>query len=236
MKFDRPLMRATLNRRYKRFLADVTLEDGREVTAHVANPGSMMGMADAGMTVWLEENDDPKRKLRYSWKLVQVGDALIGVDTGAANKVVKEALQSGALNFGYSNFKPEVKYGDGSRVDFLLSDEGKPDLYLEVKSVTLSRADGLGEFPDSKTARGAKHMGELADMVSNGHTAVVLFLVQRTGISSVDVACDIDPKYGEAFDNALAAGVCAVCYDCVITTDGIALGKQLPLANVGNSV
>ncbi len=236
MKFETPLIRATLVRRYKRFLADVTLEDGREVTAHVANPGSMMGMADAGMTVWLEPNDDPKRKLKYSWKLAQVGDALVGVDTSAANRVVKEALQSGALDFGYNDFKPEVKYGEGSRVDFLLSDADKPDLYLEVKSVTLLRVEGLGEFPDSKTARGAKHMSELADMVAQGNAATVLFLVQRTGITSVDVARDIDPKYGMAFDAALNAGVRAVCYDCLITTDGIALGKQLPLANAGNSV
>ena len=217
-------------------MADVTLEDGREVTAHVANPGSMMGMADAGMTVWLEQNDDPKRKLKYSWKLAEIADDLIGVDTGAANRVVKEALQSGVLDFGYSDFKPEVKYGQGSRVDFLLSDAGKPDLYLEVKSVTLSRVDGLAEFPDSKTERGAKHMNELADMVTSGHAATVLFLVQRTGIASVDVARDIDPKYAAAFDNARAGGVDVVCYDCVITTHGITLGKQLPLANVGNSV
>ena len=236
MKFETPLIRATLIRRYKRFLADVTLEDGREVTAHVANPGSMMGMADAGMTVWLEQNDDPKRKLKYSWKLVAVGNTLVGVDTGAANRIIKEALQSGALDFGYSHFKPEVKYGEGSRVDFLLTDAVKPDLYLEVKSVTLTRRDGLGEFPDSKTARGAKHMAELAAMVSDGHAATVLFLVQRTHISSVDVARDIDPIYGAAFNAALAAGVRAVCYGCVITTDGIWLGKQLPLANVGNSV
>jgi sugar fermentation stimulation protein A len=236
MKFEKPLIRATLIRRYKRFLADVTLEDGREVTAHVANPGSMMGMAGAGSTVWLEQNDDPKRKLKYSWKLIEIGNAMIGVDTGAANRVVKEALQSGALGLGYSHFKPEVKYGEGSRVDFLLTDDKKPDLYLEVKSVTLSRKDGLGEFPDSKTERGAKHMGELAAMVQGGHEAMVLFLVQRTGITSVDVARDIDPKYATAFDNARAAGVQVVCFDCVIGTHGITFGKQLPLANVGNSV
>jgi sugar fermentation stimulation protein A len=236
MNFGKPLIWAKLVRRYKRFLADVTLEDGREVTAHVANPGSMMGMADVGATVWLEPNDDPKRKLKYSWKLIEIGTAMIGVDTGAANRVVKEALQSGVLDLGYSDFKPEVKYGEGSRVDFLLTDDSKPDLYLEVKSVTMSRRNGLAEFPDSKTERGAKHMRELADMVSQGHQATVLFLVQRTGITAVDVARDIDPKYAQAFDAARAAGVQVVCYDCVIGVDGITFGKQLPLANVANSV
>jgi sugar fermentation stimulation protein A len=236
MKFDRPLMRATLIRRYKRFLADVTLQDGREVTAHVANPGSMMGMADAGMTVWVEPNDDPKRKLNYSWKIAQVGGALIGVDTGAANKVVKEVLQSGALDFGYTDFKPEVKYGEGSRVDFLLTDADKPDLYLEVKSVTLLRDVGLAEFPDSKTARGAKHMNELAQMVAEGKAATLLFLVMRDDAERVDVARDIDLNYGTAFDAARAAGVDVLCYDCDIGVEGIMLGKQLPLANPLNSV
>lgn len=228
-------MRATLIRRYKRFLADVTLQDGREVTAHVANPGSMLGMADAGMVVWVEYNDDPKRKLNFSWKVAQVGGAMVGVDTGAANKVVKEAMQSGALDFGYSDFKPEVKYGEGSRVDFLLSDADKPDLYLEVKSVTLSRDAGLAEFPDSKTARGAKHMHELAHMVAMGKAATLLFLVMRNDANQVDVARDIDPNYGAAFDAARAAGVNVLCYDCYIGIDGIALGKQLPLANPLNS-
>lgn len=228
-------MRATLIRRYKRFLADVTLEDGREVTAHVANPGSMMGMADAGMAVWVEPNDDPKRKLNYSWKVAQVCGVLIGVDTGAANKVVKEALQSGTLNFGYSDFKSEVKYGEGSRVDFLLSDADKPDLFLEVKSVTLSRDAGLAEFPDSKTARGAKHMQELAQMVAMGKAAMLLFLVMRNDANRVDVARDIDPNYGKAFDAARSMGVDVLCYDCVIGTDGITLGKQLPLAKPLNS-
>ena len=236
MNFDKPLMRATIIRRYKRFLADVTLEDGREVTAHVANPGSMMGMAAVGASVWLEPNDDPKRKLKYSWKLIEVGDAMICVDTGAANRVVKEALQSGALDLGYSSFCPEVKFGEGSRVDFLLTDDGKPDLYLEVKSVTLSRTDGLAEFPDSKTERGAKHMRELANMVAQGHQAMLLFLVQRTGITAVDLARDIDPKYALAFDLARSKGVRVICYDCLIDTSGITFEKQIPLANVGNSV
>jgi len=217
-------------------LADVTLEDGREVTAHVANPGSMMGMADAGSVVWLEPNDDPKRKLKYSWKLIEVDGALVGVDTGAPNKVIKEALTTGALDLGYDDFKPEVKYGENSRVDFLLTKDGAPDLYLEVKSVTLSRQAGLVEFPDSKTERGAKHMRKLAEMVNQGHAATVLFLVQRTDADRVCVAGDIDPKYATAFQAALDRGVQVMCFDCDISPQGIALGKRLPLAKAGNSV
>ena len=227
MKFETPLIRATLVRRYKRFLADVTLEDGREVTAHVANPGSMMGMAGAGSTVWLEQNDDPKRKLKYSWKLIEIGNAMIGVDTGAANRVVKEALQSGALGLGYSHFKPEVKYGENSRIDFLLSGEG-PDTYLEVKSVTLCRQTGLAEFPDSVTARGTKHLGELAQMAAQGHRAIMFYLVQRTDCHAVTLAEDIDPAYRAAFDQATAAGVNVFAQSCTINPKGVWLGDPIP--------
>jgi len=236
MQYETPLIRATLIRRYKRFLADVTLEDGREVTAHVANPGSMMGMAEPGSVVWLEPNGDPKRKLKYSWKLVEVGNALVGVDTGAPNKLIKEALSSGELDLGYDDFKPEVKYGENSRVDFLLTKDGAPDLYLEVKSVTLSRQTGLAEFPDSKTERGTKHMHELADMVKQRHAATVLFLVQRTDADRVAVAADIDPKYAAAFRAAMDAGVQVMCFDCDISPQRTKLGKRLPLAKAGNSV
>ena len=163
MDFNTPLMRATLLKRYKRFLADVKLEDGREVTAHVANPGSMLGMKNEGMTVWLEPNDDPKRKLKYSWKLAEVGGAMIVVDTAMANKVIDEALRAGLVGplAAYSDIRTEVKYGEGSRIDFLLKGDGLPDCYVEVKSVTLSRETGLAEFPDSVTKRGAKHLREL---------------------------------------------------------------------------
>lgn len=236
MKFQSTLLRATLVRRYKRFLADVTLEDGSEVTAHVANPGSMMGLDISGSTVWVEQNDDPKRKLKYSWKLLEVGGALVGVDTGAANKIVQEALGTGAIDLEYDAVKPEAKYGENSRVDFLLSKQGAPDTYLEVKSVTLSRELGLAEFPDSVTARGTKHMKELTNMVHQGHNAAVLFLVQRTAATCVAVAGDIDPNYKAALVEAMKVGVRVLCYDCVISREGITLGKRLDLANAANSV
>ncbi|MDE0765890.1 MAG: DNA/RNA nuclease SfsA [Amylibacter sp.] len=236
MKFESALIRGTLTRRYKRFLADVTLEDGSEITAHIANPGSMLGMAFPGDKIWLETNDDPKRKLKYSWKFIETSTTLIGVDTSAANRIVKEALQSHKIDLNYDSFKSEVKYGENSRVDFLLSKKNMPDTYLEVKSVTLSRKPGLAEFPDSKTIRGAKHMEELANMVSQGYQATVLFLVQRTDALQVSVAGDIDLNYQRAFSLAVVAGVQVLCYDCIISNEGITLGKRLDLANTSNSV
>jgi sugar fermentation stimulation protein A len=229
MKFDTALIPATLIRRYKRFLADVTLKDGRQVTAHVANPGSMLGMKHEGLRVWLEPNEDPKRKLKYSWKLAELDDGtLVGVDTSLPNKIVGEALADGlAADLGYAHIRPEVKYGENSRVDFLLTSEGKPGCYLEVKSVTLSRAAGLGEFPDSVTKRGAKHMEELANMVTLGHRAILLYLVQRTDINSFAVAGDIDPEYLSAVTKAKAAGVEILCYGTKITTDGVWLAEPI---------
>lgn len=229
MKFETPLIRATLIKRYKRFLADVTLEDGSIVTAHVANPGSMLGLAEPDMFVWLEQNNDPKRKLKYSWKVAQLENTFVGVDTGAANKIVKEALAIDQLGFGYASYKPEVKYGEGSRIDFLLTDQNKPDLYLEVKSVTLSRRPEIAEFPDSVTARGAKHLKELSDMVALGHRAVMLFLIQRSDVNVVTIADDIDAKYGIAIKEAMRQGVEVISYDTKISNTEITLNKKIPL-------
>lgn len=229
MKFETPLIKATLIKRYKRFLADVTLEDGSIVTAHVANPGSMMGLAGVGATVWLEQNDDSKRKLKYSWKLIQLENTFVGLDTSAANKIVKEALEKDVFGFGYANFKPEVKYGEGSRVDFLLTEDGKPDLYLEVKSVTLSREKSIAEFPDSVTARGTKHLAELANMIRAGHRAVMLYVIQRSDAKSFRIAQDIDPKYGDAMQTAMRDGVEVICYDTKIGNTEIVLNDKVDL-------
>ena len=233
MKYARPLVRAVLIRRYKRFLADVTLEDGRETTAHCANPGAMTGLAQAGTPVWLEPNDDPKRKLRYSWKLAETGGALVGIDTALPNKVVGEALHAQAVPAlaGYKSVHAEVKYGENSRVDFLLTGEGLPDCYVEVKSANLCRKAGLVEFPDTVTKRGAKHMDELAGMVAQGHRAVVLYLVQRTDCTAFAVASDIDPTYASAFHTACAAGVEAFCFRANLTLEGASFGEALPIVS-----
>lgn len=229
MRFDTPLIPAVLLRRYKRFLADVRLADGREVVAHCPNPGSMMGLAEAGMRIWLEPNDDSKKRLKYGWRLVEHSDGIYtGIDTGRANRIVSEALVAKKIApfHGYENFRSEVKYGTGSRVDFLLTGDA-PDCYLEVKSATLMRNAPLVEFPDSVTARGAKHLAELSQMVAEGHRAVLLFLVQRTGATHIDVARDLDRKYGEAFDRALEAGVEFLAYGCEISPQSIRLASPV---------
>lgn len=228
MEFPSPLIPATLVRRYKRFLADCLLTDGREVTAHCANPGSMMGLAEPGAKIWLEPNDDPKKKLKFGWRLVEHADGhFTGVDTSVPNRALKAALEARAVpGLGdYDTVRAEVKYGEKSRIDFLLEGDGLT--YVEVKSVTLSRQPGLAEFPDSVTARGTKHLGELAKMVGEGHRAVMLYLVQRTDCDRFDLARDIDPAYGQAFDAARAAGVEVIVLGTSISPSGVEVAAPL---------
>ncbi|MFC6686888.1 DNA/RNA nuclease SfsA [Jhaorihella thermophila] len=233
MRFQTPLVPARLIRRYKRFLADCRLEDGREVTAHCANPGSMTGLADPGIRIWLEPNDDPRKKLKFGWRLVDHENGhFTGVDTSVPNRALRAALQARqvAALADYGTVRAEVAYGRGSRIDFLLSEPGLPDAYVEVKSVTLSREPRLAEFPDSVTARGARHMAELAEMARAGHRAVVLYLVQRTDSLRVGVAEDIDPAYAEALRQARAAGVEVLALGCDISPKGIEPRAPLPVA------
>jgi len=218
MKYETPLIRGTLQRRYKRFLSDIRLEDGREVVAHCANPGAMTGLAEPGCRVWVEANDDPKRKLKFSWKLCELDTGFANIDTSSANTILREALEARQIPElkPYPDVRAEVKYGENSRVDFLLSAAGRADLYLEVKSVTLRRTGNLGEFPDSKTTRGA------------GHRAALFYLVNRTDCEAVSVAADIDPAYAHAFKEAQNAGIDVLCYDTDISPSGITLRNALP--------
>ena len=233
MRFQTPLVPATLLRRYKRFLADARLETGQEVSAHCANPGSMMGLAEPGLRIWLEPNDDPRKKLKYGWRLVDHGNGhFTGVDTSVPNRALRAALEAGQVAGleGYAHVRPEVKYGHGSRIDFLLQAHGRRDAYVEVKSVTLMRSPGLAEFPDSVTARGARHLSDLAEMARAGHRAVMLYLIQRTDARAFRLASDIDPAYAAAFDAARAAGVEALAFDTAISPEGVTLGRAVPLA------
>ncbi len=232
MRFQTQLVPARLIRRYKRFLADCRLEDGREVTAHCANPGSMMGLAEPGMRIWLEPNDDPKKKLKYGWRLVDHENGhFTGVDTALPNRAVRAALHARdiAALAAYDRVRPEVKYGENSRIDFLLSAAGLPDAYVEVKSVTLSRTTGLAEFPDSVTARGAKHLGELANVARAGHRAILLYLVQRTDCTHVTIAKDIDPTYAAAHVAAAASGLETIAMGTHITPNEVTLSAPLAL-------
>lgn len=233
MRFQTPLLRATLLRRYKRFLADIRLEDGREVTAHCANPGKMTGLAEPGTRIWAQPNNDPKRKLRYAWKLAELaGGHLACVDTGAANRIVGEALEAGAIPAlaGYDSIRPEQRYGQGSRIDFLLQGGVQPDAHVEVKSVTLARQAGLAEFPDTRTERGARHLRDLAAVAQGGGRAVLLYLVQRTDCDRVAVAADIDPAYAAAMDAARAAGVEVLAHRAATRCEEITLGPPLSLS------
>ncbi|MEM9426183.1 MAG: DNA/RNA nuclease SfsA [Pseudomonadota bacterium] len=233
MRFQTPLVPARLIRRYKRFLADVTLEaDGREVVAHCPNPGSMMGLAEPGTRVWLEPNDDPKKKLKFGWRLVDLpGGHMAGIDTAVPNRVVKEALEQRAVKplAAYGKVRPEVKYSTNSRIDFLLSEPGLSDAYVEVKNVHLLRQTGLAEFPDCVTQRGAKHLRDLSAMVREGHRAVMLYLVQRTDCDRFQLARDLDPEYSAAFDSARAAGVEMLCFGTEIARDQVTIANALPI-------
>jgi sugar fermentation stimulation protein A len=233
MRFQTPLVPARLIRRYKRFLADVRLDEtGQEVTAHCPNPGAMLGLKDDGMRIWLEPNDDPKKKLKFGWRIAELPEGDFAcIDTGLPNRVVKEALLDRQIPelACYQTVKPEVPYGTGSRVDFLLKQDGLQDAYVEVKSVTLRRNADWAEFPDCVTARGAKHLRELTDIAQGGRRAVMLYLVSRTDCGRLKMATDLDPKYAEAFDKARAGGVEMLCYSCDISTSGIALTNALPI-------
>jgi len=234
MRFQTQLVPATLIRRYNRFLADIRLDDGTEVVAHCPNPGSMMGLKEPGLRIWVEPNDDPKKKLRYGWRLVELpGGQWSGIDAGLPNKIVAEALAEGRIAelSDYATIRPEQKYGTNSRIDFLLSGEHLPDAYVEVKNVHLRRSGDWAEFPDSVTARGTKHLGELQRIAATGARAVMLYLVQRTDCARFRLAPDLDPTYAEAFDRARAGGVEMLCYGTDISTGGIRLSDALPVAS-----
>jgi len=235
MEFASPLVPGRLVRRYKRFLADIELAGGETVTAHCANPGAMLGLNAPGLKVWVEPNDDPRKKLKYGWRLVEfeapAGPHWAGIDTSVPNQLVGEALRAGAIPelAGYAQVRAEVRYGVGSRIDFLLTGAGRPAAYVEVKNVHLMREVGLAEFPDSVTKRGAKHLDELAAMVAAGHRAVMLYCIQRTDCGRLALAGDLDPGYAAAYGRARAAGVEALAWRCAIAPAGITLDRPVPI-------
>lgn len=231
MRFASPLTEGRLLRRYKRFLADVAFADGRVETVHVANPGAMTGLAEPGMRAFLSKSANPARKLAWSLELIEADGTLVGINTSHPNRLVEEAIRAGTISelTGYDQLRREVAYGRNSRVDLLLSGSGRPDAYVEVKNAHLSRHPPHAEFPDSVTARGTKHLGELAAMVAAGRRAAMLYLVQRADSVDFALARDIDPAYGAAFDAARDAGVEMLAYGCRITPEEIVVTGPLPV-------
>lgn len=231
MRFPSPLVEGRLIRRYKRFLADVELANGETVTVHCANPGSMIGLSDPGMRVLISRAANPKRKLPWSWELVEAEGALVGINTAHPNGIVADAIRGGLIPelAGYDTLRREVRYGRNSRIDILLSAEGRPDAYVEVKNVHLSRKPGLSEFPDSVTERGAKHLRELSDVATGGGRAAMLYLIHRADTTQLALARDIDPAYGAAFDAARAAGVEMLAYQCRVSAEEVAVSGRIPV-------
>jgi sugar fermentation stimulation protein A len=233
MRFPSTLQRGRLLKRYKRFLADVLLDSGETLTATCPNTGSMLGLVAPGSVVWLSRSDSPTRKYPHTWEMVEAdlgeGPVLVGINTGHPNKLVAEAIAQDRIEAlgGYTTLRREVKYGEASRIDILLEDATKGRCYVEIKNVHLMRKAGLAEFPDCVTARGAKHLRELAHMAAQGHRAVMLFLVQRTDAKRFKLAGDLDPGYSESFDAATAAGVEAMVFRCRMSTEEIALDKPI---------
>jgi sugar fermentation stimulation protein A len=228
-----PLTRARLLKRYKRFLADVVLLDGpragEEVTIHCPNPGAMTGLAEPDWEILLAPG---KGKLPYSWEITCLPDgSFAGINTGHPNRIAEAAISAGLIPElgGYASLRREVRYGVNSRIDLLAESPDRPPCYIEVKNVHLMRQPGLAEFPDCVTARGAKHLFELAAQVRAGARAVMLYILQRDDCAAFTLAADIDPGYATAFRDARAAGVEAFAYACEVSPEGVKLKSKVPL-------
>jgi sugar fermentation stimulation protein A len=239
MKFDSPLVEGRLLRRYKRFLADIRLPDGRELTAHCANTGAMTGCAPTDARVWLSRSDNAKRKYPHSWQLVEVASGVLAcINTALTNKLVAEALAAGKIAelAEYDVCQSEVRYGDErSRIDFLLSHSEphqphtNPAAYVEVKHVTLSLQPGVGSFPDAVTKRGQKHLRELMQQVQQGYRAVLVFIIMRTDVTLVKPEDAIDRDYGQLLRQAAAQGVEVIAYATDISPQEIRLSHSIPV-------
>ena len=235
MQFPEPLVPARLLRRYKRFLADVVLPDGTTVTVHCPNTGAMLGCQTSNSRVWLSKSDNPKRKYVHTWELVEAEPGvLVGINTGRTNKLVHEGIDLGLLGvLGiYDDVRPEVKVGEKSRIDFRLTHQGRRDCYMEVKSVTAVVEQGVAVFPDAVSTRASRHVEELIQLKGEGHRAVLMFLVQRTDVSSVRPADEIDPVYGQTLRRAATSGVEVFAYKARVAEKEIAVHSQVPVCLV----
>jgi sugar fermentation stimulation protein A len=226
-----PLQSAILQRRYKRFLADCVLADGRTLTAHIADPGRLPGLVEPGTPVWLSESLDPKRKLPFRVELIAAATTLVGANTGNANRLAAEALAQGLLPSlaGWHVTAREPRLDPGTRLDFALADASGATAFLEVKNITWRRGD-TAAFPDAVTARGARHLATLARLAAAGTQAFLLFVCQRADVTAVTIAGDIDPAYASAFAAARAAGVRMLACRCEINQYAINIASEIPIA------
>ena len=229
MKFKNKLIASKFQKRYKRFFADLESK-GKILISHCANSGSMLGLLDKNNTAWVSPSDNPNRKLKYTLEIINDGKSNVGVNTHFANKIITEALTNKKIKELkiYNNFISEVKYGKNSRFDFQLINKNTK-AFLEVKSVTLSRNKGIGEFPDAVTSRGLKHLNELKDAIKHGYKSYLIYLVQREDCKFFQIAKDIDPDYYKAFIDAKKNGVKFLCYSCKVNSKEIYINKSIKI-------
>ena len=228
MNFENELISGLFVKRYKRFFVDVII-DKKIVTAHCPNTGSMQGLLIKNNKVWLTKSNDPKRKLKYTLQIIESNGSKVGINTHLTNKIVLDALNNNKIK----NFKPieiqtEVKFGDNTRFDFLIT-ESNSKKFIEVKNVTLSRTDKLAEFPDAVTSRGAKHIDELIKAKNKGYDIYLMFVIQRDDCDQFSIARDIDPKYADLLSDAIKKKLNILCYDCKFSPKGIKLNKQIKI-------
>ena len=228
MNFENELISGLFVKRYKRFFVDVII-DKKIVTAHCPNTGSMQGLLIKNNKVWLTKSNDPKRKLKYTLQIIESNGSKVGINTHLTNKIVLDGLKSNKIkNFKAIEIKTEVKFGDNTRFDFLIT-ESNSKKFIEVKNVTLSRTYKLAEFPDAVTSRGAKHIDELIKAKAKGYDVYLMFVIQRNDCDQFSIAKDIDPKYAELLSDAIKKKLNILCYDCKFSTKGIKLNKQIKI-------
>jgi len=227
MDFENKLIAGVFIKRYKRFFVDVKLKD-KTITAHCPNTGSMLGLLKKGNTVWLTKSNNPNRKLKYTLQIIEDNKVKIGVNTHLTNKIVLEALQNNLISeFDKDvNIRPEVKFGENTRFDFLISKK-KYKAFIEVKNVTLARKPKIAEFPDSITTRGAKHIEELLKAKKKGYDIYILYVVQREDCEYFTIAKDIDQQYSNLLTKAVKKKLNILCYDCKFSSKGIKVNHKI---------
>jgi sugar fermentation stimulation protein A len=235
MLFNPPLVPARLIARYKRFLFDAELENGEIITGSCPNTGSMQGLTTPGSRIWLSEHDSPKRKYRHVFELIEADDTTVGVNTAMPNRLAAEAIALNQVSDlgDYTTVRREQNYGRNSRIDLLLTDPLRTTTYVEVKNVHFTRQPGLAEFPDTVTARGAKHLEELGDMAEAGYRAVMLFVIQRHDCERFRVCGDLDTIYAAAFERALKRGVEVYALKCRVSPTEITPAGLIPIDEPG---